>query len=166
MLCNFVLMWAKKWLSVSWLPYLLSGCHTCPGCTFWRYIHYERSWQPLCLHITSKALRKVTSLLLLNCILISGLASLRGKFVPQNPRWVFFKAGTARKLKGASSIHYAYKGDQGGRSWQPFGEGKNFVSIRDGWMDEFSEKFQRREEGSFSIQKFMLQILDLYTGFF
>ena len=31
--------------------------------------------------------------------------------------------------------------------------------------DEFSEKFQRRGGGSFSIQKFMLQILDLYIGF-
>ena len=30
--------------------------------------------------------------------------------------------------------------------------------------DEFLEKFQRR--GSFSIQKFMLQILDLYIGYF
>ena len=89
----------KRWLSVSWLPYLLSGCHTCPGCTFWGYIHCERSWQPLCLHITSIALRKVTPLLLLNCILISGLASLRGKFVPQNPRWVFFQSWYSKEIE-------------------------------------------------------------------
>ena len=33
-------------------------------------------------------------------------------------------------------------------------------------MDEFSEHFQRGGGGSFSIQKFLLQILDLKTGLF
>ena len=32
--------------------------------------------------------------------------------------------------------------------------------------EEFSEKFQKGEGGSFSIQKIMLQILDLKTGRF
>ena len=50
-------------------------------------------------------------------------------------------------------------------------EGAHFVAsqanqVKSTKTDEFSEKFHRERGESFSIRKFMLQILDLYIVFF